>query len=81
MKSRLGKIVQEYGSKTVDEFYQIFNTASSDYYDYKEEVKNWESKYGENSLQRKLAEKQAEVKKRQEEGEYIYRPPTDRGAR
>ncbi len=81
MKSRLGKIVQEYGSKTVDEFYQIFNTASSDYYDYKEEVKNWESKYGENSLQRKLAEKQAEVKKRQEEREYIYRPPTDRGAR
>lgn len=81
MKSRLGKIVQEYGYKTVDEFYRLFNNASSDYYAYKKEVTNWESKYGENSLHRKLAEKQAEVKKRQEEREYIYHPPTNREAR
>ncbi|SDM48811.1 MobA/MobL family protein [Lachnospira pectinoschiza] len=81
MKARLEKIVQEYGYQTVDEFYRLFNNASSDYYDYKEEVKNWEAKYGEKSLQRKLAEKQAEVKKRQEEQDYIYRPPTNRGAR
>ncbi len=81
MKSRLGKIVQEFGYKTVDECYQLFKNASSDYYEYKEEVKNWEVKYGENSLHRKLAEKQAEVKKRQEEREYIYRPSTNRGER
>ena len=81
MKSRLGKIVQEYGYKTVDEFYRLFNNASSDYRSYKDEVKNWEAKYGEKSLQRKLAEKQAEVKKRQEEREDIYRPSTNRGAR
>ena len=51
----------------MDEFYRLFNNASSDYRSYKDEVKNWEAKYGEKSLQRKLAEKQAEVKKRQEE--------------
>ncbi len=27
MKSRLSKIVQEYGYKTVDEFYRLFNIA------------------------------------------------------
>ncbi len=37
----------------------VLKNASSDYYEYKEEVKNWEVKYGENSLHRKLAEKQA----------------------
>ena len=74
MKSRLGKIVQEYGYKTVDEFYRMFNNAASDYSSYKEEVKNWEAKYGENSLHRKLAEKHVEVKGRQERQEYNYRP-------
>ena len=34
MKSRLGKIVQEYGYKTVDEFYRMFNNAASDYSSY-----------------------------------------------
>lgn len=72
MKARLEKIVQEYGYKTVDEFYRLYNNTSSDYRSYKEEVKNWESKYGENSLQRKLAEKQAEVKKREKKQEYSY---------
>ncbi|SDW98017.1 MobA/MobL family protein [Lachnobacterium bovis] len=81
MKSRLKKIVQEYGYKTVDEFYRLYNNASSDYYDYKEEVKKWESQYGENSLHRKLTEKQAEVKKRQEERGYIYNPPMNGRAR
>ncbi len=81
MKARLKKIVQEYGYKTVDEFYRLYNNASSDYYDYKEEVKKWKSQYGENSLHRKLAEKQVEVKKRQKERDYIYRPPTNSGTR
>ncbi len=81
MKSRLGKIVQEYGYKTVDEFYRIYNNASTDYRSYEEEVKNWENKYRENLFQRKPAEKQAEVKKRQEEQNYIYRRPTNRGER
>ena len=73
--------MQEYGYKTVDEFYRLYNNASSDYYDYKEEVKKWESQYGENSLHRKLTEKQAEVKKRQEERGYIYNPPMNGRAR
>ncbi len=81
MKSRLGIIVQEYGYKTVDEFYRRFNVAVADYYDYKEEVKKWDSKYGENSIHRKLTEKQAEVRNRQQERDTVNRPSKNRGAR
>ncbi len=73
MKSRLGRIVQEYGYKTVDEFYRRFKATSSDYYSYKEELRSWEVQYGENSIHRKLSEKQIMVEKQKQEREIYHK--------
>lgn len=81
MKSRLSKIVQEYGYKTVDEFYRLFNIAVDDYDFYQRKIRDWKINYGEKSLHRKLKEMQSEVNKRQEVRETNVRSLLDRGAR
>ncbi len=81
MRAGLGRIVLDYGYKNVDEFYRLFNVAVDDYSTYQAQVKEWNAKYGENSLQRKLVEKQAEVKNRETRHGTRYPQSKNRGAR
>ena len=81
MKQGLSHIVQDYKYPTVDAFLQVYKQGKSEYESYVKANKEWNSKYGENSIHRKLAEKQAEVQKREQDRDFNYRSPSDRGAR
>lgn len=81
MKQGLSHIVQDYKCPTVDAFLQVYKQGKSEYESYVKANKEWNSKYGENSIHRKLAEKQAEVQKREQDRDFNYRSPSDRGAR
>lgn len=81
MKQGLSHIVQDYKYPTVDAFLQDYKQGKSEYESYVKANKEWEAKYGEKSIHRKLAEKQAEVKKQEQERGSHYRLPSDRGAR
>lgn len=81
MKQGLSHIVQDYKYPTVDAFLQDYKQGKSEYEAYVKATKDWESKYGEKSTHRKLAEKQAEVQKREQDRVFNYRSPADRGAR
>lgn len=81
MKQGLSHIVQDYKYPTVDAFLQDYKQGKSGYEAYVKATKDWESKYGEKSTHRKLAEKQAEVQKREQDRVFNYRSPADRGAR
>ena len=77
----LAGFVQDYKYPTVDAFLQDYKQGKSEYEAYVKATKDWESKYGEKSTHRKLAEKQAEVQKREQDRVFNYRSPADRGAR
>ncbi len=64
MKSKLGKIVKEYGYKNVDEFYKIFNSAVDDYNTYQTDLRNWETTYSEKSVLRLLNKNKEMIKQR-----------------
>lgn len=81
MKQGLSHIVKDYKYPTVDAFLQDYKQGKSEYEAYVKATKKWESKYGEKSIHRKLAEKQAEVQKRKQEREVYDRSPSNRGAR
>ena len=81
MKQGLSHIVQDYKYPTVDAFLQVYKQGKSEYESYVKANKEWNSKYGENSIHRELAEKQAEVQKREQDRDFNYRSPSDRGAR
>ena len=73
MKQGLSHIVQDYKYPTVDAFLQDYKQGKSEYESYVKAAREWESKYGEKSIHRKLAEKQAEVQKREQERDINYR--------
>lgn len=81
MKQGLAHIVQDYKYPTVDAFLQVYKQGKSEYDAYVKATKEWETKYGEKSIHRKLAEKQAEVQKREQERDTYYRSSSNRGAR
>lgn len=81
MKQGLSHIVQDYKYPTVDAFLQVYKHGKSEYDAYVKATKEWKTKYEEKSIHRKLAEKQTEVKRREQEGDTYYRPPSSRGAR
>lgn len=56
MKQGLSHIVQDYKYPTVDAFLQVYKQGKSEYESYVKANKEWNSKYGENSIHRKLAE-------------------------
>ena len=49
LKGELADIVKGYGFDTVENFYTEYNASLYAYRDYQSEVKEWDSKYGENS--------------------------------
>lgn len=81
MKQGLSHIVQDYKYPTVDAFLQVYKQGKSEYETYVKATKEWKSKYGKKSIHRKLAEKQAEVQKREQDRNFNYRSPSDRGIR
>ncbi len=81
MKQGLSHIVQDYKYPTVDAFLQDYKRGKSEYESYVKANKEWESKYGEKSIHRKLAEKQAEVQKREQDKNVFNRSTTNRDAR
>lgn len=80
MKQGLSHIVQDYKYPTVDVFLQVYKQGKAEYEAYERASEEWESRYGEKSIHRKLAEKQAEVQKREQEKDHC-RLPSSRGAR
>lgn len=51
---------------------QDYKQGKSEYESYVRSTKEWKSKYGENSIHRKLAEKQAEVQKWEQDRDINY---------
>ena len=72
MKQGLSHIVQDYKYPTVDVFMQDYKQGKSEYESYVRATKEWKSEYGENPIHRKLAEKQAEVQKREQYRDINY---------
>ena len=81
MKQGLSHIVQDYKYPTVDAFLQDYKQGKLEYDTYVKATKEWESRYGEKSIHRKLAEKQAEVQKREQERNIYFRSPSCRETR
>lgn len=81
MKQGLSHIVQDYKYPTVDAFLKEYRQGKSEYESFVKAKKEWESKYGEDSIHRKLAEKRSEVQKREQERFFHFCSPSGRGAR
>ena len=57
MKQGLAHVVKDYKYPTVDAFLQDYKQGKSEYEAYIKANKEWENRYGEKSIHRKLAEK------------------------
>ena len=81
MKQGLSHIVQDYKYPTVDVFMQDYKQGKSEYESYVRATKEWKSEYGENPIHRKLAEKQAEVQKREQYRDINYQAQVSKRTR